>query len=138
MDYCVSFNVFNVLPRQSFVKVYKAFIRPHLDNGDFMYNRSCNESFHQKIDSIQYNASITDIVKGTSGEKLCHKLGLESFCKRQWYKKLNHIFKYLKISLGSIFSKYFEVLAKHIIQELKITISAKHIFLEILFSTNCL
>ena len=40
------------LPRQSLVTVYKAFIRPHLDYWDIIYDQTYNESFHQKIKSI--------------------------------------------------------------------------------------
>ena len=47
-----------VLPRPSLVTIYKAFIRPHLDYGDIIYNRAYNESFHQKLKSIQYNAAL--------------------------------------------------------------------------------
>ena len=45
------------LPRQSLVMVFKAFIRPHLDYGDIIYNQSYNNSFHKKMESIQYNAA---------------------------------------------------------------------------------
>ena len=36
------------LLRQSLVTVYKAFIRPHLDYGDIIYDQTYNDSFHQK------------------------------------------------------------------------------------------
>ena len=32
-----------VLPRPSLVTIYKAFIRPHLDYGDIIYDRAYNE-----------------------------------------------------------------------------------------------
>ena len=35
-----------VLPRPSLVTIYKAFIRPHLDYGDIIYDRAYDESFH--------------------------------------------------------------------------------------------
>ena len=34
------------LPRHSLVRVYKAFIRPHLNYGDIIYNQIHNSSFH--------------------------------------------------------------------------------------------
>ena len=37
---------------QSLVTVYKAFIRPHLDYGDIIYDQTYSESFHQKMESI--------------------------------------------------------------------------------------
>ena len=46
----------NLLPRAALITIYKAFIRPHLDYGDVLYDQACNMSFHQKLESIQYNA----------------------------------------------------------------------------------
>ena len=36
------------LPSQSLVAVCKAFIRPHLNYRDIIYDQTYNESFHQK------------------------------------------------------------------------------------------
>ena len=47
-----------ILPRHSLITIYKTFIRPHLDYGDVIYNHTFNESFHQHLESIQYNAAI--------------------------------------------------------------------------------
>ena len=51
--------------------IFKSFIRPHLDYGDIIYDRAYNTSFHQNIESVQYNAAlaITAAVRGTSREK---------------------------------------------------------------------
>ena len=86
------------LPRQSLVTVYKAFIRPHLDYGDIIYNQTYNYSFDQKMESIQYNAAIatTGAIRGTPTEKLYQKLGLESLRKRRRYRKLCNFFKIFK------------------------------------------
>ena len=83
------------LPRQSLVTVYKAFIRPHLDYGDIIYNQTYNYSFDQKMESIQYNAAIaiTGAIRGTPTETLYQKLGLESLRKRRRYRKLNNFFQ---------------------------------------------
>ena len=48
----------NLLPRQALVTIYKAFVRPHLDYGDVLYYQALNNSFHAKIESIQYNACL--------------------------------------------------------------------------------
>ena len=52
--------------------IYKSFIRPHLDYGDIIYDQAFNASFHQKLDSTQYNAAFatTGAIRGTSKEKL--------------------------------------------------------------------
>ena len=49
---------FNLLPRQALVTIYKAFIRPHLDYGDVLYDQAFNHSLHEKIEPIQYNACV--------------------------------------------------------------------------------
>ena len=37
-------NLYNRLPRQALVTVYKVFIRPHLDYGDIVYDKPNNET----------------------------------------------------------------------------------------------
>ena len=83
---------------QSLVTVYKAFLRLHLHYGDIIYDQTYNESFGQKMESIQYNAAvaITGAIRGISREKLYQELGLESLCKEQWYRKLCYFFKIFK------------------------------------------
>ena len=65
----------NMIPRNSLLTIYKSFIRAHLDYGDIIYG-----SFCQKIESIQYQAtlSITGAIHGTSQTKLHNELGMES------------------------------------------------------------
>ena len=83
----------NTLPRPSLFKIYKSFIRPHLDNGVVIYNQANNVSFQQKVESIQYNAAVAimEAICGTSKEKLFEELGLESLQHRRWYRKLLNI-----------------------------------------------
>ena len=45
----------NLLPRTALITLYKAFVRPHLDYGDIIYDQAHNASFHQKLESLQYN-----------------------------------------------------------------------------------
>ena len=47
-----------ILRRQSLITIYKSFIPPHLDYGGIVYDQVFNESFHRKLESIQYNAAI--------------------------------------------------------------------------------
>ena len=76
----------HILPRSPLHTIYKSFIRPHLDYGDIIYDQAYNASFHQKLDSIQYNAALatTGAIRGTSKEKLYDELGLETLEKRRW------------------------------------------------------
>ena len=88
----------NFLPRAALITIYKAFIRPHLDYGDILYDQAYNMSFHQKLESIQYNAclAITGAIRGTSKEKLYQEIGLESLQLRRWYRKLGMFYKIFK------------------------------------------
>ena len=72
-------KIHNVLPRRALLTIYKCFIRPNLDYGDFMV-LWFNGSFCSKIESIQYNAAlaITGAIRQTSQTKLYRKLGLGS------------------------------------------------------------
>ena len=42
----------DLLPRQALVTIYKAFVRPHLDYGDVLYDQAFINSFHAKMESI--------------------------------------------------------------------------------------
>ena len=57
-----------------------------------------NNSFHEKLESIQYNAAlaITGAIRGSSREKLYQELGFESLQQRRWYRKLCLFFKIIK------------------------------------------
>ena len=46
------------LPRDSLLTINKAFIRPQLDYGDVVYDYPGNTFFRQKLESVQYNASL--------------------------------------------------------------------------------
>ena len=67
------------LPRSSLLTIYIAFIRPHLDYGDVIYDQHNNNNLSEKNASIQYNAAlaITGAIRGKSREKLYQELGLE-------------------------------------------------------------
>ena len=83
------------LPRKSLVTIYKAFLRPLIDYGDIIYDQPQNESFCEKLESVQYKAAlaITGAIQDTSREKIYQELGLESLKNRRWYKRLCCMFK---------------------------------------------
>ena len=85
----------NVLPRRALLTIYKCFIRPNLDYGDFIYDQPNNGSFCSKIESVQYNAAlaITGAIRGTSQTKLYRELGLESLKSRRWFRHLCTLYK---------------------------------------------
>ena len=69
-----------LLPRTALITLYKPFVPPHLDYGDIIYDQAHNASFHQKLESLQYNAflAITGTIRGSSREKIYQELGFES------------------------------------------------------------
>ena len=88
----------NNLPRAPLVTIYKSFVRPHLDYGDILYDQTFNNSFHERLESIQYNAAlaITGAIRGSSREKLYQELGFVSLQQRRWYRKRCLFYKIIK------------------------------------------
>ena len=108
-----------ILSRPTLLTIYKAFVRLHLDYGDTIYGQAYNDSFHQKLESIQYNAAlaITGAIRGNYSEKLYQELGLESLQQRRWYRKLCTFLKIIKEKspdyLFNIISNHFSNLFKN-------------------------
>jgi len=73
-------------------------LRPLIDYGDIIYDQQQNESFCEKIETVQYQAAlaITGAIHGTSQNKIYQELGLESLKSRRWYKRLTCMFKIMK------------------------------------------
>ena len=63
-----------------------------------MYDYPGNASFMQKLESVQYNASlsITGCFRSNSRDKLYSELGLESLPERRFYRKLIAFYKIVK------------------------------------------
>ena len=61
-----------MLLRSILIIINKAFVRPQLDYRNILYDQAYNMTFHQKLESIQYNAclAITGTMRATSKEKL--------------------------------------------------------------------
>ena len=78
------------LPRNALLRIYKSFVRPHLDYGDILYDKPNNENFQNKLEKVEYRAclAITGAIQGTSSRtKLYDELGLRSLIKRRWCNK---------------------------------------------------
>ena len=82
----------NLLPRFALITIYKAFVRPHIMVMSFIINLT---SFHQKLESIQYNArlAITGAIRGTSKERLYQELNIEPLQLRRWYRNLRMFYQ---------------------------------------------
>ena len=48
----------HTLPRKSLITTYKVFLRPLIDYGDIIYDQPNNDSFCEKLESIQYKAAL--------------------------------------------------------------------------------
>ena len=73
-------------------------MRSHLDHGKVIFDKAYNNSFQQRLESLQYKTSlaITDAIKVSSTEKLDQELGLESLQYRRWCRKLCVVCKIVK------------------------------------------
>ena len=78
-----------ILSRNQLLTFYKTFVIFHLDYGDIISDKLCNDSFEEKTEKVKYFAAfiITGAIKGTSRECLYKQLGFESLCNRGWYRK---------------------------------------------------
>ena len=60
------------LSRNSFLTIYKTFVRPILDFADIIYDKPLTESLKDKFEMVQYNAAlvITSAFKGTLRDRI--------------------------------------------------------------------
>ena len=70
-------------------------MRPLIDYGVIIYEEPQNESFCEKLESIQYKAALamTGAMQGTTREKIYQELALESLKFTRWYKRLSCMLK---------------------------------------------
>ena len=74
----------------SLLTIFRSFVKPRLEYDDALYDQSYNNTLHQKMESVQYNATlaITGAIRGSSRENFYQELGLESLQQRRWYRKI--------------------------------------------------
>ena len=51
-------KVNKAVPQNSLITIYKSIVRPHLGYGDIIYYEPNKENLNQKIEGIQYNATL--------------------------------------------------------------------------------
>ena len=63
--------------------------------GDIIYDQTQNESFCEKLESVQYKAALakTGVIQGFFRKKIYQKLEIESF---KWYRSLSFMLKIMK------------------------------------------
>ena len=93
------------LPRHTLDKLYKLYVRPHLDYDDVIYHippKVCDftggttlSNLMEKLESVQYSAAlaVTGAWRGTSRENLYLDLGWESLSLRRWSRRLVLFYK---------------------------------------------
>ena len=56
-----------IFPSLSLLTIYKTFIRNRLDYANINYDQAYNSIFHDKLESVQYNAcfALTGAIRGT-------------------------------------------------------------------------
>ena len=91
-----------LLPRSTLITLHKSFDRPHLDYGDILYDQTNGSSFHEKLESIQYNAC--QAIRGSLKEKIYQELGFESLRVRRSYRRVSLFYKVLIMGILNIFS----------------------------------
>ena len=82
-------------------KIYKLYVRPHLDYGDIIYHKYDPEmrlTFTQRLEQTQYSAAlaVAGAWRGTNRQRLYEELGWESLYHRRWYRRLCHFFNLVK------------------------------------------
>lgn len=80
---------------ENFRQDVKVFIRIHLDYGDVICDQAYDTSFHQKLESINYNtaAAISQAIRVTSREQLFGYLVIETLKARLSLKTLPSFYK---------------------------------------------
>ena len=98
-------NLQILLPRATLITIYKAFVKPHIDYSDVLYDQAFNNTFHEKLEFIQYNAclALTETNRGTLKEKVYQELGLECLQVQRWHRKLCLFYKYQGTNVLNIF-----------------------------------
>ena len=116
----------NTLPRLLLLAIYKSFIRPHLDNGYIIHDQAYKLSFHQRLESVQYDSAlaITGAIRGTFTEKLYNLIMSEVWKplkKEDGTGNYAASTKFIKLILQNTFLKLFPLLWVDITQRILTT-----------------
>ena len=92
------------------LSVCNSFIRPHLDYGNILYDKTDNQNFESKIKKVQYKAclAITGAIQGTFTKSLYEELGLMPFKRRRCYNKLTFCYETVNGLLSHYLQSYTE------------------------------
>ena len=113
----------NILPRTTLVTIYKAFIRPHLDYGDVLYDQAFNNSFTEKLESFQYNAclALTGAIRVRQKKKPIKNWDLSPFEIDAGVESFAFFIRSWKMKILNIYSAWFLPDARYTQREIYIT-----------------
>ena len=99
----------NILPRTTLVTIYKAFIRPHLEYGDVLYDQAFNNSFTEKLESFQYNAclALTGAIRVRQKKKPIKNWDLSPFEIDAGVESFAFFIRSWKMKILNIYSAWF-------------------------------
>ena len=85
---------------------------------DIMCHKGFNESFHVKLESLQYNATlaITGAIRGSSTENIYGELGLKSI---RWYRKMIFLYKAFKSESHCTFLILYQIVIRNVEREIQ-------------------
>ena len=85
----------NNLPRAPLVIISESLIKPHLNYKDISFDQTFNNSFTERLESIQYNAALAmkGVIRGSSREKRYKDLGSEFLQQQSSYRKFLSVFQ---------------------------------------------
>ena len=86
------------------VTIYKSLIRPHLDYGGILYDQIFSNSFHEMLESIQYNAVLKERIKinNLSVKNLIKKYALNPYHNKDGTGNFVSFSKSLNLSSTSL------------------------------------
>ena len=86
------------MSQKSLITINKSFLRPPIDYGDIINDQPQNDSFSEKLESIQYKSAlaITGAIQGTSCDTIYQELEFQPLKSRRWYKLLCLTFNIIK------------------------------------------
>ena len=89
------------------------------------YDKAFHKSFHAKLESLQYNATltITGAIKGCSTQKIYQELGLESL--KSWYfatEKWVFCMEFSKVNHRHIFLILYQITIRNSKREIQATV----------------
>ena len=113
------------ITKDNLIIIYKAFIQPHLDYGDVLYDQTFNNSFKGKMESIQYNAclALTGAIRGTLKKKNIKNWDWSPFEIDAGVESFNFFTRSWKMKILNIYSAGFLTDARYTRLEIYITSS---------------